>query len=170
MSSHKQFVLGVDIGGVIIDRAADNTDTSFFSKNYLQTPPVPGVFEALAELSSAGFRIHLVSKCGESVKGKSLKWLARHNFYQITGVRPDAVHFCLTRQEKAAIAETICATHFIDDRLEVLSYLHAVPHLYLINAVEKEVQQYKSALGKVARVHTWDELVTLLRATLCEAS
>ena len=34
--------LGVDIGGVIIDRANDRTDTSFFGGNYLETTAVPG--------------------------------------------------------------------------------------------------------------------------------
>ncbi|MBA3679436.1 hypothetical protein H0W80_04625, partial [Candidatus Saccharibacteria bacterium] len=48
-------VLGVDVGGVIIDRVNDNTDTSFFGDNYLSTTAVSDVFEALAELVQARF-------------------------------------------------------------------------------------------------------------------
>ena len=29
-----KIILGIDIGGVIIDRVNENTDTSFFSGNY----------------------------------------------------------------------------------------------------------------------------------------
>lgn len=42
--------LGVDIGGVIINRVNDDTDTSFFGDNYLATTATPGVFWALAQL------------------------------------------------------------------------------------------------------------------------
>jgi len=34
-------VLGVDIGGVIMDKANDSTDTSFFSENFLETTATP---------------------------------------------------------------------------------------------------------------------------------
>ncbi|HJZ19149.1 MAG TPA: hypothetical protein VJ208_03525 [Candidatus Nanoarchaeia archaeon] len=38
-------ILGVDIGGVIIDRVRnDGTDTAFKSKRYLETTAIPGVF------------------------------------------------------------------------------------------------------------------------------
>ena len=47
--------LGVDIGGVIIDRVADGTDTSLFGKNYKRTPAVAGAFNALARLNAGRF-------------------------------------------------------------------------------------------------------------------
>ncbi len=67
-------VLGVDIGGVIIDRINDRTDTSFFSENYLQTTAVPGVVESLRRLveKRLGEDVYLVSKCGPKVEAKSL--------------------------------------------------------------------------------------------------
>lgn len=62
-------ILGVDIGGVIIDRINNGTDTSFFTENYLQTTAVPGVFDALQQLMNRKFgeNIYLVSKCGKEV-------------------------------------------------------------------------------------------------------
>jgi hypothetical protein len=39
--------IGIDIGGVIIDRTNDKADTSFFGPNYLATTAVPAVFNAL---------------------------------------------------------------------------------------------------------------------------
>src|SRR4029079_7886661 len=56
--------LGVDIGGVIIEPADGDADTSFFGAHYLRTPVVHGAFDALAALGPAFDEVHLVSKCG----------------------------------------------------------------------------------------------------------
>lgn len=49
-------------------------------------------------------------------------------------------------------------THFIDDRLEVLSYLTAVENLYLFQPLEAEIREFGEYLDRVHRVQTWSEL------------
>ncbi len=156
--------LGVDIGGVLIDRINDNTDTSFFGDNYLRTTAVPGAFDAIMELSERRFggHIHLVSKCGPRVEQKSRDWLAHHDFFRTTGVDPAHLHFCRQRQEKAPICETLGLTHFIDDRLEVLGYLTSVPNLYLFHPTAGEVEKHARHLVRVHRVESWDEVLAAL--------
>lgn len=156
--------LGVDIGGVIIDRVDDEADTSFFSKNYLKTTAVPGIFEAMRRLVLERFkeRVHLVSKCGFDVQRKSREWLKYHDFYKKTGVKPEHVEFCLERRDKAAICEKLRVTHFIDDKLEVLSYLDTVPNKILFNPDESEVKRYEHAYSQVIRVDSWPEVEKLL--------
>lgn len=166
--SHRP-VIGVDIGGVVIAHSDDRSDTSFFSKHYLQTPAEPKVFDSLRHLMDLGCDVHLVSKCGESVEGKSRKWLATHRFYELTGVAPEAVHFCRERADKAAICATIGATHFVDDRLEVLSYLENVEHLFLFKPHEKEVRKFRHFLPSVRRVSSWMELVPLIEASVAQS-
>jgi len=155
-------ILGVDVGGVIIDRQADGTDTSFFSKNYKRTPAVEGAFETLARLAGS-FEIHLVSKCGETVEGKTRSWLKTNSFHETTGISPDRLHFCRERKDKAAICATLGVTHFVDDRLEVLSYLGSVPHLFLFRPTEEEVRQFVAFLPRVKRVNAWAEIERALR-------
>src|SRR4051812_21818344 len=152
--------LGVDIGGVIIDRVNDALDTSFFGDNYLQTTAVPGVFDALQHLNAGRFagRVYLVSKCGARVQAKTLAWLQQHAFYATTGILPEHVHFCRKRQDKAGICASLGITHFVDDRLEVLSYLDTVPARYLFGPDPAEVTAYAHVLPKVHRVDSWDEL------------
>lgn len=153
--------LGVDIGGVIIDRINDNTDTSFFSKNYLETTAVPHAFRILSRLVKRRFgeRVYLISKCGPVVQGKTLEWLAHHKFHEQTGISSTHVHFCLARHEKADVCRDLKVTHFIDDRLEVLGYLVGlVPHLYLFNPDSKEVAASKKYLSKVRMVNSWPEI------------
>jgi hypothetical protein len=130
-------VLGIDIGRVIIGAAdcSGRADTSFLTGNEeaaLSTPATEGCFEAIAELVQAfESRVWLISKCGPRIQSLTKRWLARHAFYARTGVRQDRVRFCLKRPEKRDHCAAIGATHFIDDRRDVLEHLVGlVPHLY----------------------------------------
>ncbi len=153
--------LGVDIGGVIIDRVNDGTDTSFFTDNYLRTTAVPGVFDALRQLVEKRFgdKVFLVSKCGRRVQAKTLHWLDYHRFYDLTGIRREHVYFCRERHEKAGICEKLRITHFVDDRLEVLSNLTTVGTLYLFKPRPDEVQRFASFLNRVKQVNSWQEIL-----------
>lgn len=154
-------ILGVDIGGVIIDRINDGTDTSFFSENYLNSKAVPGAFESLRELVGGPFgdRVHLVSKCGPRTQKKTLEWLHHHNFHFHTGIRPPHVHFCLERHEKAGICERLEITHFVDDSLEVLSNLTAVQTRYLFNSHIDKMSRRPQSLSWVIGVDSWQRIL-----------
>ncbi|MEU5933334.1 hypothetical protein [Micromonospora sp. NPDC047187] len=156
--------LGVDIGGVIIEPADDDADTSFFGAHYLRTPAVVGAFDALAALGPAFDEVHLVSKCGEATERRTREWLAHHDFPARTGVPVERVHFCRTRPDKAPIARRLDLTHFVDDKLEVLGYLASVPHRFLFRPRKAEVAAHAALLPHVRRVESWSELTSLLRA------
>lgn len=159
-------VLGVDIGGVLMDKANDDSDTSFFGPNYLLTAAVADAFTSIRTLSNSGYNIYLVSKCGKTTEEKTRHWLEHHHFFEEAAVAPQNIRFCRKRNEKAQLCAEIGATYFIDDRLEVLSYLTNVPNLYLFNADEREVQQFSSALTRVTRVWSWKEVTLLLLENL----
>ena len=137
MNKQRQPVLGLDIGRVIIN-AADSSgqaDTSFLSGSdeaALSTPASPGALEAIHELVAAfDGRVWLVSKCGPRIQQLTKRWLRRQRFHELTGVRQDRVLFCLKRPQKRDHCLAIGATHFVDDRLDVLQHLVGlVPHLY----------------------------------------
>ena len=158
----KTEILGVDIGGVIIDRVNDGTDTSFFSENYLQTTAVPEAFSALKNLVEKRFgkNVHLVSKCGRKVSEKTLEWLTYHAFCDLTGIGQERVHFCRERHEKAGICEKLGITHFVDDRLEVLGNLTTVGSLYLFQPRPDEVRKFARHLNRVKQVNSWQEITT----------
>jgi hypothetical protein len=98
----------------------------------LETPPSAGAFEAIAELVRAfEGRVWLVSKCGPRIQSLTRRWLERQDFFGRTGLPPEQLRFCLKRPEKRDHCAAIAATHFIDDRLDVLTHLVGlVPHLY----------------------------------------
>lgn len=150
-------VLGVDIGGVIIDRVNEGTDTSLFGDKYLASTPTPDVFESLARLVDRKFgdQVYLVSKASEPTQNKSLEWLAHHHFAERTGISLDRVRFCLKRPDKAPIAAELGLTHFVDDTLEVLGYLSTVPNLYLYRPMAKEVRRHSHYLDRVTVVQDW---------------
>jgi len=152
--------LGVDIGGVLIDRVADGTDTSFFSQRFLETPAVEHSIDTLALLRARfGGAIHLVSKCEPSVQQKTLLWLAHHGFAERTGIPAERVHFCRTREEKAPICKRLAVTHFVDDRYDVLSYLKTVSRLYLFRPRAKDLaRSTREPLAGLSVVQDWSEI------------
>lgn len=130
--------LGIDIGRVIIDGSShpDGGDTAFFEggmDNALRTPAVPGAFTTIHRLVTRfDGRVWLVSKCGERVEARTLRWLDHHGFFDETGVDPGHVRFCRRRPDKAIHCAELGITHFVDDRPDVLAALAGlVPHRFL---------------------------------------
>jgi hypothetical protein len=154
-------ILGIDIGRVIIGPADDHgrADTSFLSgtpDRAMETPPAPGAFDAIAQLSEAfDGAVWLVSKCGPSVQAKTRRWLEHWKFWTATGVAPDHLRFCLERRDKALHCRELGITHFIDDRIDVLTHLRGlVPALYLFG------HQKEPAASWVQPVLTWPAVLT----------
>jgi hypothetical protein len=136
--------LGVDFGGVIKPYAEEDPDW--------HVGPMPDAFATLAALRTAfDGRVYVVSKCGVQTERRTRHWLADQGFFDHTGIRPEDVRFCRTRQAKAPIAAELDLTHFVDDHMEVLSYLTTVPHRYLFASAD--------APGPGVRpVRSWREL------------
>jgi hypothetical protein len=160
--------LGIDIGGVITDRVSDNLSLSRFKEDYLKAECITGSFEAIGRLVAERFggNVYLVSKAGHETRKRTSEWLAHHRFYEITGVKKENVRFCFLHPDKAPICKQLGITHFIDDRLQVLSYLGSVPHRYLFNPKDEEVDPFRKLLPKVRRVNSWE---VLLRELLSES-
>lgn len=117
--------IGIDIGKVIIGGASELPDTSFFSDNFLATPPVSEAFESIQLLANT-FDIWLISKCGQKIQERSLVWLESYEFFESTGVKPEQVVFCRQRKEKAPIAQSLELRVFIDDRVDIISSMEGM--------------------------------------------
>ena len=126
-------MLGIDVGGVLVDRVAEGSDTSFFGDRPTDTPAVPGAFESVARLCRGPFqfRVHIVSKAGPKISDLTRAWLGHTGFFEQTGMSPSNVWFVRKRPEKAPICQRLGVTHFVDDRLDVLAALESVEHRYL---------------------------------------
>ena len=160
MDAARPEVLGIDVGGVIISRTNDNTDTSFFSDNYLNTRMVEGAVETITDLVARRFgqRVYIVSKCGPRTEAKTREYFAHHRIFERTGIPADHIRFCRMRKDKAPICAELGITHFIDDRLEVLAYLATVPHLFLFQPQDAEIARHAAHLARVQRVTSWAEV------------
>lgn len=156
--------LGVDMGGVIIARMGAKSGTSFYGDNFLKTPSLPGVFDALARLvrEKFGDRVYLVSMCGQKTQEKSMAWLHHNRFFDLTGISPYHVRFCRERSGKAPIATELALTHFVDDSPEVQGYLVDVAHRYLFQPREQDLSRYAHALNGLCVVQSWDEVCSII--------
>ena len=161
-------ILGVDVGGVILDFVPYmNTDRSFDGDNYLNTPEVPGAVETLAALNKGKFagRIFLVSRFKYDDR-RIKEWLAHIDFYSRTSILEDHLYPCKERHEKEEIVRRLGVTHFVDDRAEVLSHMiGTVPHLYLFQGLDEDRAAFAHMQGKMAFVQNWEELARLLGGT-----
>lgn len=170
-------ILGIDIGGVIIKRVSRTEDTSFHGNNYMRTPAIPGMFEALRRLVNERFgtQVYLVSKASQRTEEKTLEWFAQYCFFEHTGVLPDHVRFCRERRDKAPICAELGVTHFVDDRFQIMGYLMGVvPHLYLFRpyheTYHEDVRRFSHLLPHVRQVNSPEELVAeLLKPVTSEA-
>lgn len=160
--------LGLDVGGVILDFVPyRDTELSFFSNNYLNTPVVTDSIESIARLHQAQFadRVFLVSKTPDGKRDRVLAWLRHQNFFNRTGIPEENLHVCLERHEKEKIVRELGITHFVDDRAEVLEHMiGTVSHLYLFQELAKEPNEWKRVRAQVTFVSNWKELLPILVA------
>lgn len=158
--------LGVDLGNVIIDHLGFGTTTEYFAHgDYNAIPPVTGVLDALRQLNQRRFggMIFVAYNANDVAEQKIVSWLKFHNFFNRTGISPNRINRSSQGRDKSAICKLYQATHFIDDRLEVLSHLIGkVKNLYLLRPQGDEVNRHKSYLKKVNQMESWEALLRVL--------
>lgn len=164
----KKYVLGVDIGNVIIEHRniIDTTDETLWNEKYSTVPPADNVFECLKKLNEEKFHgnIFLVSKLKEEHDRRTLAWLKDNHFFEKTGINPENLHFVRERKDKDVVCQKLGITHFIDDRLEVLSHMiETTPNLYLFNPNSKEVEEFKQFLPNVIVMKNWKEVLEKIK-------
>ncbi|WP_221639862.1 hypothetical protein [Actinoallomurus bryophytorum] len=151
--------LGVDFGRVIHGGAAvaGEEDTVFLSgdaEEAMRSPATEGMFDVLPGLVARfGGQVWVISKCGERIQDRTLRWLDRNDFYRRTGIAAGNVRFCRKRADKAGHCADLGITHMVDDRLDVHAALRGlVPHLFLFGP------QTSAAPEWVRAVRTWADL------------
>ena len=165
METSRTYRLGLDVGGVIIEGRSSEGNNVFFGPNYLETPAVEGAFEGIADLyqSTYYFSVCLISKAGFDIQRRTLNWMDSHNFWARTRLSRTDLYFCAERVEKARICQELGVERFVDDRLEVLTYLATVRHRFLFNPSPDEIARFPGAIASVTRVSGWKDLMTALR-------
>lgn len=157
--------IGVDVGGVIIDKANDKEDTSLFGSDYVKALPVAGAIEAVSRLNKEVFpgEVYIVSKCGEKIEARTREWMKANLFHEKTGVPVGRFHFCRHRGDKAPIARSLKLTHFIDDRLEVLDSMRGVvPNRILFSPYSSEMKRWILTAGPTILVFSWKDTIEWL--------
>jgi hypothetical protein len=151
--------LGTDFGNVITRLGLKKI--SFYDETYLKCKPFPSAFKILKKLHAKfDGKVFVISKCKKSHEKKILNWMKHHHFYKRTGIDKDHIYFCKKRSHKSLIGKRLQITHFIDDRLEVLSYMNGVKRL-LFRPNKLEVKNFKRFLPQVTVVKSWNELSKL---------
>lgn len=158
--------LGVDVGGVVVDRVAEGTDTSFFGENHLETPAVAGAISGLRLLNSHfEGRVYLISKAGPKIAAKTRDWLDHHDVFTRTGVVADQLFFVRERKDKTSLCRKLGITHFVDDRIDVLLHLDTVEHRYLFVGGLGRHPPPASVPSEISVVSSWPDLAAQIKAS-----
>jgi len=158
----KKEALGIDIGGVIISGTREDSLTS---GDYLQNTEIPDAVDAIGRLVHERFgeKVFLISKRGPRVQAKTNRWLKQHHFFEKTGIKPRHIHFCLERADKADLCAQLGITHFIDNRIDVLTYLRDVPYLFLFSRdASVSTLQEERWRNRIRKVSSWEEILDIL--------
>lgn len=162
-------VLGLDIGGVLVDRVAEGQDTSFFGSEPMATPMVPGSLEAVLELVQMfDHRVHIVSKAGPKIAALSRQWMGKLGFTGDGAIPMGNVHFVRKRHEKAPVSSRLGITHFVDDRADVHSHLTDVDYRYLFTGGLGSHEPPRDVPEGVEVVSSWVRLSGLLQRDLAD--
>ncbi len=156
-------MIGIDIGRVIISGDTDQPN-QFFGPDYLEVDEVDMASESVRQIVAkfGPNNVHLVSKCGEQTQQRTLHWLERQQFCQVTGLHWGNIWFCRERHEKQGICEAQGIRTFIDDRFTVLQHLLELDQLFLFCPSDKEREAYEKA-GKPNKIVVVDNWVAVLR-------
>lgn len=169
-----QPVLGLDVGGVLLDRVSDKTDTSFLGTRPMETPIVNGSLVAVQQLvEHFDQRVHIISKAGPQVAGLTTQWLTMHGYieehFSSNGFETDGLriprtnlHYVRSRGEKDPVAHDLGISHFVDDRLDVLNNMTSVAHRYLFTGGLGQHPAPADVPPEIAVVDDWETLTTMI--------
>lgn len=150
-------VLGLDFGNVIKDTQSGNL--------------MSGVIESLMALKDRfSDRIFIISRSGDDCLTDSRKYEKYqrrvHLFLYLSSLDKiipwKNVFFCKLRHEKAPIAANLGITHFVDDRLEVLSHMTTVPNRFALNPTADQLAKFPP--NGITVVSSWKEITDRLHS------
>jgi len=139
-----QIIVGLDCGGVILEESHGEKSTREFAdgdhefssddakevdpaiRHFLQVPMISGTIDGVTKLVDkvGSQNVYIVSKCGPYMEQKIRAWLEHKQFFSLTGVSPDNLHFVRERKDKAPLCQRLGVTHFVDNHLDVLQGMH----------------------------------------------
>lgn len=112
--SKELFTIAFDLGGVIF---ATSNDTNIFSKNYLETELIPGIYDVILKLNkNEKNKLIIISKAYPNNAKKSREIL---NMYGLDSYF-NSIIFCEKNESKAHIAKAMNVDVMIDDKECVL--------------------------------------------------
>jgi hypothetical protein len=158
--------LAVDLGNVIIDHVGFGTTDEYVNNgDYNQIPALNDAVSSLQKLNSEVFKndVYVVYNATNVADSKIMTWLTHNNFFEMTGIDPTKIIRSESGRNKRPFCVKNKITHFIDDRLEVLTGLvGTVPNLYLLGGQPKEIELFKESLKNVYVAPDWKHILNLL--------
>ena len=115
----------------------------------------PDSLYIISELVKRGDDVFLISKVNSEQKKEVEDWLAKTDFFNQTGVKPENLYFCFERRDKAIFVKALGIEMMIDDRTEVMASLSPLVKKFLLDPDVSEYEQHKRELVNYTVVRDW---------------
>ncbi|MCC2631934.1 MAG: hypothetical protein K0S20_633 [Patescibacteria group bacterium] len=155
--------IGIDCGGVLLANYDRQTGRNIpFNESFFEYPEIDGAVESVKRLVDifGQENVFLVSMVSEERRPGLLEWLKGIGLIGEDSFTESNLYFCRRNADKAGICSKLGITHFVDNRLEVLRHLSHVPHLYLLQPSQHEMDTFTASVPQIEFVaETWSELL-----------
>ena len=161
--------IGIDCGGVLLANYNRSDGTSVPSKHsFLEFPTLRGAQDAVIKLVEifGQENVHVVSQVSKRLESELAQWIYV-NFVDPSVLLEKNIHFCEEPSGKAPICSSLGLTHFVDNRMEILSFLSDIPNLFLLQPSQYELDGIQGEKPHVTYVaEDWPTLLTEIQKTL----
>ena len=137
--------IGIDVGGVIIEKNNDAKDTSFDMNDVVF---VEGALETIARLAQT-YDLYIVSYCGKTREQKTRKALNIANI----AISEDKWYFTRSREAKGPVCEKLQLDYFIDDTWQVVDIVSKICKSKTFWFRGKDIRKYN-----ITSVQSWTEI------------
>jgi hypothetical protein len=142
-------IIGIDLGETIVTRKNTTDGTSVF---------FPDVVRVIRRIVNLADKVHIISRVNRVQEERSKAWLQQADFFAITGIPRENLHYCREREDKAEIGRRLGVTHHIDDRPEVMVHFDDSVVKYLFRPEPLDVVSYFNKLKNTKVMSSWTEI------------
>ena len=162
--SKKRLCVGIDSGNVFMD-TAEMTPERFNERVFDGILPIEGVIAAAKVLyQKSGGEVFIAYNATDLADPAILAWYETVGLTERTGI-PTSRLGRVYKRDKLPLCKLYGATHFVDDRLEVLrNLIGTVPNLILFKPRSDEIKEHSwdGWENEIVRVHSWEHALEVI--------
>jgi hypothetical protein len=142
-------IISIDLGETVVTKKTTTDGSSVF---------FPDAVRVIRKIVKVADEVHIISRVSRLQEERSKVWLQQADFFAITGIPRENLHYCREREDKAEIGRRLGVTHHIDDRPEVMIHFDNGVVKYLFRPEPLDVISHFNKLKNTKIMSGWTEI------------